>query len=169
MSMPVATSRLLVLAALATMVATAGGCRWLRGPSPYAMPPESRPLEVPPDLDSPRVDPSATIPAVAARPASAGSAPAQAAAMDSFVLEGDTVDSAWRRLGLALGRIDGVEIVESAQLLGAYNVRYEGQTFLVRAQAEGGNARVTAVGAEGRALSGGASARLLGILRQRLR
>jgi len=164
MSLQPALARVLLLAVLFAMLTAAGGCRWFRGESPYELRPESRPLDVPPDLDRPRVDPALAVPAVA----SAAPATAAARAVDSFVIQNDTPDSVWRRLGAALARVDGVEITERAQLLNAYNVTFEGQSFLLRTQADGGDTRVFAVGGDGRALSGGASARLLAILRQRL-
>jgi uncharacterized lipoprotein len=108
------------------------------------------------------------IPAVAAPATSSAVATGAGQAVDSFVVPGDSPASVWRRMGLALQRIEGVEITERAQLLNAYNVNYEGQSFLIRAQAEGENTRLSAVGGDGVALSGGASGRLLAILRQRL-
>lgn len=165
MTLHSAVSRALLLAALVALVSSAGGCRWLRGQSPYSLSPESRPLEVPPDLDRPRSEPALAIPDVSQRAAGAAVA---TSAVESFVVPADAPDSVWRRLGLALARVEGVEITERAQLLNAYNVRFEGETFLVRAQAEGENTRVIATAGDGRALSGGAAARLLGILKQRL-
>ena len=161
-----AISRALLLTILVTLVSATGGCRWFRGQSPYSLSPETRPLEVPPDLDRPRAEPAMSIPQVSAPAAGAGQP--SVAAVESFVVPGDSPDSVWRRLGLALARVDGVEITERAQLLNAYNVSFEGESFLVRAQAEGENTRVIASGGDGRALSGGAAARLLGILKQRL-
>lgn len=158
-------SRALLIAALAALVSATGGCRWLRGQSAYALSPESRPLEVPPDLDRPRAEPTLLIPEASRR---APGAPAAPAAVESFLVPADAPGSVWRRLGLALARIEGVEITERAQLLNAYDVRYEGETFLVRAQGEGEDTRVIATAGDGRALSGGAAARLLGILKQRL-
>lgn len=167
MHLPPAVSRALLLTVLVALVSATGGCRWFRGQSPYSLSPETRPLEVPPDLDRPRAEPAMAIPQVSAATA-AGTVPSTAAAVESFVVPGDSPDSVWRRLGLALARVEGVEITERAQLLNAYNVRFEGESFLVRAQAEGENTRVIASGGDGRSLSDGAAARLLGILKQRL-
>lgn len=167
MSLQPAVSRVLLLAVVFAILSASGGCRWIRGESLYDLRPESRPLEVPPDLDTPRTDPAMAVPAVTSG-ASASAAVNAGQAVDSFVVQADTPASVWRRLGVALARVDGVQITERAQLLNAYNVSYEGQSFLVRAQAEGENTRVSAVGGDGLALSGGASGRLLAILRQRL-
>jgi uncharacterized lipoprotein len=162
-TIPHASARAILLALLALALVATSGCGWFRGKSIYEQAPESRPLEVPPDLDAPRIDPAMNIPEVAAR------RPAQAApvAGGPFVL-GDTPDSAYRRLGFALARIDGVEVTERAQLLAAYNVRYQGETFLVRVTAEGSGSRISATSADGSEASNAAAQRLLGLLQQRL-
>ena len=45
--------RTATIAALAVAVLATSGCSWFRKNNAYAMPAESRPLEVPPDLDRP--------------------------------------------------------------------------------------------------------------------
>lgn len=164
-----------VVAVVAAALAT-GGCSWFRGKSGYENSPESRPLEIPPDLDPPPADPAMQLPDVSSAPqapaASTGapapsSAPRAAAAAD--VRLADTVDSTWRRLGLALERIEGVEVTQRAELLSAYSVRYRDSEFLLRVTPDGEGARIAAVDGEGREMSGGAAAELLGQLAQRLR
>jgi uncharacterized lipoprotein len=152
-----------VLALLAVAIIGASGCGWFRGRSGYEDAPEARPLEVPPDLDMPRVDPAMNIPATP----SERSAAASAAASAPFTIA-DAADSAWRRVGLALDRIDGVTITDRAQLLSAYSVRYQGEEFLVRVVAEGSGSRISATSADGRESTTAAATRLLGLLRQRL-
>ncbi|KFN49039.1 hypothetical protein P873_12920, partial [Arenimonas composti TR7-09 = DSM 18010] len=95
----------------------------------------------------------------------AGAAPV--AAVDSFILA-DGIENAWRRVGIALGKIDGVSVGESSQLLHGHEVSFEGTTMLVRVEDLGGQSRVVALGADGQPLSGGAAARLLGLLKARL-
>lgn len=160
--MKTAARSALVLAMLAGL----GACSWFRGNSDYERSPESRPLAVPPDLDAPTPDPALQIPS----PASASATPARAAApvpSAAFTIADDR-DSAWRRLGLALQRIEGVEVTQSAQSLGAYNVRFEGEEFLVRVVQAGEASRVEAVGPNGAVINVGAAGNLLGQLRARL-
>lgn len=164
--------RALSVALLSTFVLAASGCSWFRGKSEYEYASEGRALEIPPDLDAPRVDAAMAIPPVEAAPAS--SAPAVAAARSPAIVSSgpfavdDAVDSTWRRLGIALERTDGVEILDRAQVLSAYNVRFEGQEFLVRVSRDGERSRVGAVDGDGREVSGGAAGKLLASLRARL-
>lgn len=144
---------------LVSALVLAGGCSWFRQKVDYQSSPESRPLEVPPDLDAPVTDPAMTIPSVGGAAAANASAPLR---ID------DSVDSAWRRLGLALDRIDGVEVTEKAQALAAYEVRFDGQQFLLRVVADGAASRIEAVDAAGKAVGGGAAGRLIEQLRSRL-
>ena len=81
----------------------------------------------------------------------------------------DTPTSAYGRIGIALARIDGVSINERSQLLTVYTVTYEGETFLIRIVAQGDGARVSAASTEGREVSTGSAAKLLGLLQQRLK
>lgn len=159
------SQRAVLVLCLSMLLAASSGCSWLRASTGYEKSPESRPLEVPPDLDAPTVDRSMQIPATSA---ASGSTQARAPQTgNSFVLN-DSADGAWRRVGLALDRIEGVSITERAQLLSVYNVSYEGESFLVKVSAEGQISRVSAVSAEGRELTTGAAGRLLAILQARL-
>jgi uncharacterized lipoprotein len=165
---PHATARAIPLALLAAALVATSGCGWFRGKSVYDQAPEARPLEVPPDLDAPRIDPSMNIPEVTAAPrASQATARAAEPSAAPFVIA-DTPESVYRRVGLALERIDGVEIAERAQLLAAYNVRFRGESFLVRVSAEADGSRISANTQDGSAASGAAADALLGLLRQRL-
>jgi uncharacterized lipoprotein len=146
--------RLLASLALIACVLGTSGCKWLRGSSPYAESPENRPLEVPPDLTLPNTTQAMRVPELAAR-----SAAFQVA---------DSKASVWRRVGVALERIDGVSISERAEVAGAYNVGYQGESFLVRVGEEGGQSRVSAVSADGREATSAVATGLLGQLRQRL-
>lgn len=156
-------ARRLLSALLVLTVLAATGCSWFRGRSGYEHSPESRPLEVPPDLDRPATDSSMQVPTVGNAPRSA-SGPITGAA---FTIA-DAADSAWRRLGLALERLEGVSIESRAQLLGVYNVRFDGESFLVKVAADGEASRVSAVSAEGQELTTGAAGKLLALLRERL-
>ena len=142
-----------VLVLLAGVVGLSG-CKWIRGASPYAASPETRPLEVPPDLSLPNTTQAMRVPAV-------GSASAAFQVADSK-------PSTWRRVGVALERIEGVAVGERAELAGAYNVSYRGESFLVRVGEEGSQSRVSAIAPDGREATGSAAVSLLGQLRDRL-
>jgi uncharacterized lipoprotein len=156
--------RTTTLALLVVAIVGASGCGWLRGRSAYEQSPESRPLEVPPDLDAPRIDPAMNIPGT---PAAASTRAAVSGSSAPFTVA-DAADSTWRRVGLALERIEGVTIVDRAQLLSAYNVRYQGEDLLIRVAADGSNSQISAVTADGTAATSAAAGRLLGLLRARL-
>jgi len=149
----------------AAAVLVASGCGWLRGRSVYEQSSQTAPLEVPPDLDAPVVDPAMALPNVAA---DAGARPGATPTAADELLVQDSVAGTWRRLGLALERTEGVTIEERAELLAVYTVRYQGESFLLRVQEADGGSRVSAVSADGTPLAGGSSAALLGALRQRL-
>ena len=159
MSSLTSNGRGLIVAVVAVAVLATSGCSWFRGKTGYELSPESRPLEIPPDLDAPPHDGALSIPAVAA---SQRGIESQAFSLD------DTPAGAFDRVGIALGRIEGVSISERSQLLTVYTVAYEGETFLIRIAPQGEGARISAVAGEGREITSGAAAKLLGLLRQRL-
>lgn len=167
-----------LMAALALALAAGSGCGWIKSKinteAPYQDSQMSRPLEMPPGLDKPGSTGGMAIPDAAG--VSGGSvqglppgmgAPAGAAAVSELQLA-DTLESAYRRLGLALERLDGVEVLAQAQLLNSYEVRFEGQTLLLKAEQSGDSVRVSALSGSGQALAGGAGAKLLGLLQARL-
>lgn len=165
----------LVAVIAVTLIATSG-CGWFRSKKdPYKNAEENRPLEIPPDLDRPRVDSAMQIPAVANRPASnaasAGasiSAVPQALISDGQFVLADSLDSAWRRVGLALERMDGVTVGSRSQALGTTEVAYKGLTFLIRLRAQDASTEISAVSTDGRSLAGGPAAELLALLKTRL-
>jgi uncharacterized lipoprotein len=161
MTKPNALSRTAISIALAASLLALSGCSWFRSASPYAQSPENRPLEVPPDLSLPNTTQAMRVPA-----ATTPAAPA-AAASAAFVIA-DSKASAWRRVGLALDRIEGVVIGERVELVGAYNITFRGESLLVRAAEEGQGARISAVTSDGREATTSAAAALLGELRTRL-
>lgn len=173
--------RPLLIGALAIALLSQGGCAWTRAKlgmdAKYQESRYNQPLEVPPGLDLPSTAGAMTVPDVAATAATPGEAvpaagvatPAAAtvAGIDAFTMA-DTVDSAWRRLGFALGKIEGVTIGERAQLLNSYEVSYQGTTMLIRAEASGDQTRVVALGTDGQPLTSGPATQLLALLKARL-
>lgn len=174
MSLPKPT---LIGAALLLALSTGGGCAWIKSKvqsePPYQDSRMSRPLEMPPGLDAPSSAGGMAIPDVGhagmtapVQPPGLG-APAAPQGVREFFLD-DELDSAYRRIGLALERLEGVELLGRAQLLHSFDVRYQGQTLLLRAERSGERVRVTALGSGGQPQSGGAGAQLLGLLQARL-
>ena len=176
--------RPLMVATLAVAVLASSGCSWIRNKwgneAEYQASRQNQPLEVPPGLDVPSTAGAISIPdapagaAMAAPgegvPSSLGGSPAQAgdvAGIESFLLA-DSVESSWRRIGIALGKIEGASIGERAQLLNSYEVSYKGVTVLVRAEAADGQTRVVALGPDGQPVRSGVATELLAILKARL-
>lgn len=156
------------LAIAALVVATlVSGCSWFRkDDGVYAQAPESRPLEVPPDLDLPRSDSAVGVPVTASamRPA----APvASATAPSGFTVAG-TRDDIFNKVGEALGGIEGLTVASRAQLLGAYDVAYEGANFLVRVSAVEAGVYISAVDPRGLPAAGAAPGKVIAALKAKL-
>jgi uncharacterized lipoprotein len=152
----------LALLAVATTVTATGCHRGARGD--YALAPEMRPLEVPPDLNLPNTAGASQVPALASatRPA-AQAAPAQG----GFTVSGSR-DEVFGKVGTALEAIDGVTIASRAQLLGSYDVAYEGSNFLVRVVAVDAGAYVSAVDPRGIPATDAAAVKLVDALKAKL-
>jgi uncharacterized lipoprotein len=175
MSLSTTTARTLLATAVATALLASSGCSWMHRPdgslkflpashnADYKLSQENRPLEVPPDLDTPSTDPSMQIPAV--RAASAGSTAAGAGGSFSIT---DTPAGAWDRMGKALARIDGVTITQRSNLLDSYEVQYKGATFLLHAIPDGASTRIDAIGQDNQPVRTPQADELLGLLRGRL-
>jgi len=159
--------RSLGLAFLAIAVLGVSGCKWFRKGSPeYAQSAESRPLEVPPDLNLPNTAGAMRLPATGAQAASP-TAPSAAASSTGFNVAIGR-DDAFARVGAALDTIEGVRIASRAQLLGTYDVSYEGSNFLVRVVAVEAGSYVSAVDPRGLPASGDAATRLMAALQSKL-
>lgn len=175
--------RTAILVLLVATVFAASGCRWFRKDGPYQQSAESRPLEVPPDLDRPNTAGALGTPSsvtrssmtgtpVAAEQTPAASSQAQVAAApvaapaasSGFTVPGER-DEVFNKLGEALAAIPGVTIASKAQLLGTYDVNYEGSDFLVRATKVDAGVYVSAVDPRGIAASGEAPTRLMAALK----
>lgn len=176
--------RTAVLAVLVVSVFAASGCRWFRKGNPYNQSAEARPLEVPPDLDRPNTAGALGAPSsvtrssmsgtpaqpqgtAAATPAASAQAPAAAPAGSGFTVPG-TRQEIFDKVGQALAGVPGVTIASKAQLLGTYDVSYEGSNFLVRVTEVEAGVYVSAVDPRGVAASGAAPAKLMAALRSAL-
>ena len=151
--------------ALVLLVVSVAGCSWFKkgAKGDYALAPEARPLEVPPDLNLPNTSGAMQIPAAGAATATT----AAPAAAGGFTVAG-TRDEAFTRVGEALAGVEGVTIASRAQLLGTYDVSYEGASFLVRVSGVEAGAYVTAVDPRGLPATSPAATKLLAALKAKL-
>lgn len=154
------------LAVLVVSILAASGCSWFRKNSAYNQPAETRPLEVPPDLDRPNTAAAVGTPSSVTRSSMSGT-PVQGAATAAaagFTVSGEP-DAVFNRVGEALAAIPGVTVASKAQLLGTYDVNYEGSNFLVRVTRTDAGSYVSAVDPRGVAAGGDAPAKLLAALK----
>lgn len=161
------TSTRAVLVALAVAIIATPGCSWFRKDDPlYAASAANRPLEVPPELDA---SGAGSAPATTSATASGtvNAAAAAQAASAGFGVPG-TREDAFARVGKVLGGIAGVRINSSAQLLGVYDVDYDGANLLVRVAEGQGGMRVSVVDPRGLPATGDAPARLTAALKAAL-
>ena len=149
--------------ALVLLVVSVAGCSWFKkgARGDYALAPEARPLEVPPDLTLPNTSGAMQVPA-----ASQGASTAAPTA-GGFNVAGSR-DDAFARVGEALAGIEGVTIASRAQLLGSYDVSYEGASFLVRVSAVEAGSYVSAVDPRGLPATSPAATKLLAALKAKL-
>ena len=167
--MRVSTSLLrpIALALLALAVLGVSGCKWFRKGNPdYAMSAETRPLEVPPDLNLPNTVGAMKLPETGPR-AAAPSAPGAAASSTGFNVAAGR-DEAFASLGTALATVDGLTIASRAQLLGTYDVSYDGSNFLVRVVAVEAGTYVSAVDPRGLPASTPAAIKLMAELKTKM-
>jgi uncharacterized lipoprotein len=158
-----ATTILLLAAILAT-----SGCSWFRREDKlYAGDPTSRPLEVPPDLDMPRTEGAVAVPGASATASATASAAPVAGVSNGFTVAGSR-DDVFAKVGDALGKIEGLSVASRAQLLGVYDVAYEGSNFLVRVSAVDAGAYVSAVDPRGQPATGEAPTKAIAALKAAL-
>ncbi len=161
---PASLSRPLALALLAVVVAGLAGCSWFKkgAKGDYALAPEMRPLEVPPDLTLPNNSGATQIPNTASqvRP----QAPQPGGTGNGFYVS-STKDDAFKQAGELLGGIEGATINSRAQLLGSYDVTYMGSTFLVRISESGAGTNVSAIDSRGLPATNEAAVKLMAELK----
>ena len=159
-------SRTAAVALLAVAVLGTAGCHWFRrgDTDAYRNSPESRPLEVPPDLNQPDTSNAMALPA-AGGSVMRSSVGAQAAG--GFTVSGQR-DEVFAKVGDALAATPGVTIATKAQLLGTYDVSYEGSDFLVRLVQNGDNVQVSTVDPRGVAANGPSQQKLLAAIKTAL-
>ena len=140
------------VATLALALVALPGCSLFRGDAnAYQLPPDQRPLEIPPELVvSAEGEAIADGTQSALRSETGAQRPAgTAVASGTGFNVAAPRDQVFARLGEALAAVDGLEIASSARLLGAYDVSYRGSNFLVRVVEVEAGAYVSAVDPRG--------------------
>jgi len=159
--------RPIVLALLAFAVLGVSGCKWFRKGNPdYAMSAETRPLEVPPDLNLPNTAGAMKLPPTGPQATAPGVSGAAASSTGFNVAAGR--DEVFARLDTALATVDGLTVASRAQLLGTYDVSYDGSNFLVRVVAVEAGTYVSAVDPRGLPASTPAAIKLMAELKTKL-
>jgi len=154
--------RVLAVAVLAVAVVGVSGCKWFRKDNAlYAGPPETRPLEVPPDLDRPRTEGAVAVPQVPQSVTRSGAEVASAQANANGFAAAGTREAVLERVARALVLVSGLSIVNQAELLGTFEVEYDGESFMVRVAAAEDGSFVSAVDARGEPANGAAAQRLI--------
>ena len=156
-------SRTAAVALLAVSALGTAGCHWFhRGETDaYRNSPESRPVEVPPDLAAPDTSASTTLPAASllGGPKTVSTAGIAAKGTPSAV---------WDRVGKILDKTDGVTMTGRAEAITSFDVTYEGQSFLIRVEAGATGSRVAAISPDGQELKEGPGAKLLAEIERKL-
>ncbi|MCY7353623.1 MAG: hypothetical protein LH470_00775 [Lysobacter sp.] len=164
--------RFAAVAVLAIAVVGASGCRWFRkGDDVYKQSAETRPLEIPPDLDRPNADNAMAVPGGSVTASqTAATAPQRAASTATpvgFTIPGER-DAIFTKVGDALTATPGVTVASKAQILGTYDVNYEGSDFLVRVTKVDAGVYISAVDPRGFPAVGAAPSKLIAALRASL-
>lgn len=168
MRLSLSLSRPLALALLAISVAGLSGCKWFSkkdAKGDYALSPESRPLSVPPDLNLPSTAGAMQLPNTASQVQAARTNPTVSSS--GFNVSTGR-DDTFAKVGEALAGVSGVTIASRAQLLGTYDVDFEGSKFLVRIVGVDKGAYVSAVDPRGLPATGEAPTKLIAELKTKL-
>lgn len=145
------------------LVAGLSGCHWFGKKNElYTQSVESRPLEVPPDLDRPTTDRAMALPTAGTATASAIAQPA--VVQTGFAAAGER-DAVFAKVGDVLAATSGVRIASKAEILGTYDVDYQDAKFLVRVTKAGNGLYVAAVDPRGLPPQGEAAGKLIAILK----
>lgn len=148
------------------LVTSLSGCHWFKKKNDlYTQSTESRPLEVPPDLDRPSVDKAMALPATSSATATASAATsATVVAATGFAAAGER-DAVFAKVGEVLAATNGVRVANKADILGTYDVDYMDAKFLIRVTKAGNGAYVSAVDPRGLPPTGDAAGKLIAALK----
>lgn len=155
-----------LIAAMSIAVLGASGCKWFRKDKYYAQDESQRPLEFPPAFDQAEAERAANASSGSVSRSSLTAAGTTARALD-FNVAGDRA-SVFAKVGDALAAIPGLTVASRAQLLGAYDVDYQGQKFLIRVSESGNGSTVTAVDPRGVPADNDAASKVIASLKTAL-
>lgn len=166
-----APSRALRVATLVAMSAAllgASGCHWFRKHDYYSADESKRPLEFPPAFNAAEAERASQPTGPVTRSSLPGGGDSPAVQASSFTLAGDRA-SAFAKVGEALAATPDLTVVNRAQLLGAFDVDYGGEKFLLRiTDLDGGRTLVAAVDPRGLPAGGQSAAKLIASLKKTL-
>ncbi len=155
-----------LIAAMSVAVLGTSGCKWFRKDKYYGQDESQRPLEFPPAFDAAEAERSASASAGSVSRSSLTATGAQARAL-GFTVAGDRA-SVFAKVGDALAATPGLTVASRAQLLGAYDVDYQGQKFLIRVSESGSGSQVSAVDPRGVPADNDAASKLIASLKATL-
>jgi hypothetical protein len=164
---PSHAARIAIVIAMSVAVLGASGCRWFHKKDVYAMDTDQRPLEFPPAFDAVEAERSqaTTASGSVTRSSLPGAEPTTRAL--GFSVPGDRA-TVFARVGELLGATPGLTIASRAQLLGAFDVDYEGQKFLIRVSEGSSGSNVSAVDPRGQPADNAAASKVIAALRAAL-
>lgn len=158
--------RIAIFLTVAVALVGTSGCSWFRKDDPYAESADTRPLELPPEFNPQEAEAiyngTATTGSVTRSSVGSGGAPAAQAL--GFTVSGDRA-TVFERVGTALAKVEGANVVSRAQLLSAFDIDFEGTKFLVRVSDVAGGSQVAAVDPRGLPAQGPAPAKLIAALK----
>ena len=156
-----------IVVAMSVAVLGTSGCSWFRKKDYYSLDADKRPLEFPPAFDAAEAERSqATTASGSVSRSSLPSGDLSSRAL-AFSVAGDRA-ATFSRVGEVLAATPGLTIASRAQLLGAFDVDYEGQKFLVRITEAEGRSTVSAVDPRGLPADNDSAAKLIAAMKTAL-
>jgi hypothetical protein len=160
-------ARIAIVIVMSVAVLGASGCRWFHKKDVYAMNPDQRPLEFPPAFDTAEAERSLATTASGSVTRSSLPGTQTKAPSLGFTVPGDRA-TVFSRVGELLAATPGLTIASRAQLLGAFDVDYEGQKFLIRINEGSSGSSVSAVDPRGQPADNAAANKVIAALRAAL-
>jgi hypothetical protein len=155
------------LVALSVAMAGTSGCKWFSKKNYYAVEESQRPLEFPPAFDANEAERAIATTASGSVTRSSLSPTSPNGRVLAFTVAGDRT-STFARVGEALAATPDVVVANRAQLLGAFDVDYRGQKFLLRITEDSGRSLIAAVDPRGLPADNDAAAALVSSLKSAL-